>query len=88
VSNLNYNCPTYKSISAPEPHRQQEFEESRGILLRVHESEGFCIAIFAWGAVSLPGDLANRLRELIGQKIGILRLDGYHVRELEGDHAG
>lgn len=79
---LNYSCFEMKRLSEPEPRRQQELEECRGELLRVHEAEGFCVAIFAWGAVSLPGELVGRLRELVGRKIGILRLDGYHIREV------
>ena len=65
-----------------EPVRQAELDESRGQLLQVQEAEGQCIAIFAWGAVSLPGELADRLREFVGHKIGILRLDGWHIRDL------
>lgn len=77
-----YSCAEFKCISNPELHREREFEESRGVLLRIHESEGFCIAVFAWGAVSLPKEMAERLRELIGKRVSILRLEGYHVRDL------
>ena len=82
---MKYECFEYKSILETEPHRQQEFEESCGVLLQVHEAESFCIAVFDFGAISLPGELAARLSKLIGQKIGILRLDGYHVRRLDGE---
>ena len=77
------DCNTFKPISEDAPHRQQELEEARGQLLRVHEAEGQCIAIFSWGAVSLPGEMVERLRMLVGRKIGILRLDGkFHIREV------
>jgi hypothetical protein len=68
--------------------RLAELEEAVGILHQVTESEGFAIAVFAWGAISLPGEMSTRLRELINRKIAVLRLDGYHLRDLEAeDHA-
>ena len=82
-----HSCAEFKSISNPEPYHPQNLDESRGVLLRVHEAGGFCIAIFAWGAVSLPVELMGRLRELVGHKTGILRLDGWHVRNLEAEDA-
>jgi hypothetical protein len=79
-----YSCTEFKSISEPQPHFQQELEESRGILLRVYPKDGFCIAVYNFGAVALPLELEERLRELVGKKIAILRLDGcYCVRNLE-----
>jgi hypothetical protein len=30
--------------------------------------------------VLLPEELAEKLQALVGKRIGILRLDGYHVR--------
>jgi len=66
-------------------HHQRELEESRGQLLRVHEAEGQCIAVFPWGAVSLPGELEPKLREMIGREVACLRLDGkFHIREVVG----
>ena len=59
-----------------------ELEEARGTLLRVQEEDGFCTAIFEWGAVILPGEFKGKLTPLVGRKAGILRLDGYHIREL------
>jgi hypothetical protein len=65
------------------PHRQAELEESRGILLKVLESEGSCIAVYDFGAVSLPGEMAEQLRALIGHTIAVLRLSGqYRVQDL------
>jgi len=66
-----------------EPHHLRELEEARGVLLRLHEAEGRCIAIFAWGAVSFPGDLREMLADMVGRKCAILKLDGkYHFREV------
>ncbi len=72
-----------KRLSEPNPHFQQELEESRGILLRVYPKDGFCIAVYNFGAVALPLEMEERLRELVGKKIAILRLDDqYRVREV------
>ena len=77
---MNYDCFEYKS--SYEPRRLAELEESRGELIRVFENEGQCVAIFSWGAVSLPGELREELRALIGKPCAILRLTGFHVREV------
>jgi hypothetical protein len=87
VSNRNNACSEYKSILGTGPHRPQNLEENRGVLLQVTEREGFAVATFSHGAISLPGDLAARLRALVGKKIGILCLDGYYIRDLSEDHA-
>jgi hypothetical protein len=85
---MNNACSEYKFILGNGPHRPQNFEENRGVLLQVTELEGFAVAVFPHGAISLPGEFAAKLRELMGRKIGILCLDGYHIRDLEAeDHA-
>jgi hypothetical protein len=85
---MNNACSEYKSILGTGPHRPQNFEENRGVLLQVTELEGFAVAVFSHGAISLPGEFAAKLRELVGRKIGILSLDGIHIRDLEAeDHA-
>lgn len=66
-----------------DPRRLAELEESRGELIRVHEAEGQCIAFYPWGAVSLPVEMIERLRELVGRKCAVLRIDGrFLVRDL------
>ena len=73
-------------LSGSEPRRPQDGEENRGKLLRIQEAEGQCIAVYSWGAVALPGEMIERLRELVGQKCAILRIDGrFLVRNLEGE---
>jgi hypothetical protein len=80
---MSCDCNTFNPISEDAPHRLQGLEEARGVLLRVHETEGQCIAVFSWGAVSLPGEMVERLREHVGREMGILRLDGkFHIREV------
>ena len=78
-----YDCNVYKPISDTEPQRLQDLEEAVGTLLRVAELEGFAVAVFAWGAVSLPAEMAGKLHELVGKRVGIIRLDGqYRAREV------
>jgi hypothetical protein len=62
--------------------RLSDCEEARGQLLQVLEQNGFVIAVFSWGAVSLPDEFAARLRDLVGCKVGILNLCGYRLRAL------
>jgi len=79
------NVPEYKTI--PESHhRLADCEEARGQLLRVFESEGQCIATFAWGGCSFPGELQGELQALVGQEVAILRLDGrYHIQSVNNE---
>lgn len=76
-----YSVNPYKSILEA-PHRIQELEEARGGLLRVFEVEGQCVAVFEWGTVSLPAELQGELQALVGKTVAVLRLNGYHVREV------
>jgi len=63
-----------------EPRRLPECSEARDQLLRTFLKDGFCIAIFRFGAVALPEEMEPKLREMVGKEIGILRLDDkYHV---------
>ena len=70
-------------MTVHEAHRLRELEEARDLLLRVFLKDGFCIAIFRFGAVALPEELEPQLRELVGREIAVLRLGGYHVREVD-----
>jgi hypothetical protein len=70
------------SCTDAEPRRLQEFEEGRGLLIHVLEEPGYVVAHFEWGALALPGELAPQLRELIGKRVGVLRLDGYRIKTL------
>jgi len=66
-----------------EPHRLQELEEAQGELLRVFESEGQCVGVWAWGCCSFPEELREELEPMVGKTVCVLRLDGYHIREVE-----
>jgi hypothetical protein len=75
-SNLN--------VSETAPHHLQECEEARDHLIRVFMAQGFCIAVFKFGAVCLPPEMEPRIRNLVGRKCAILRLDGkFHIRNLD-----
>jgi hypothetical protein len=74
-SNLN--------LSDPEPHHLQELEEARDILIGVSMVQGYCVAIFKFGATSMPPEMEPKLRGLVGHRCAILRLDGkFHIRDL------
>ena len=77
------NTHEAKNFSAPS--RLPDCSEARGVLMSVFCRDGFAVASFSWGAVSFSEELEERLRELVGREICILRLDGrYHVREVVG----
>jgi len=63
-----------------EPRPLQDGHEARDLLTGILMKDGLCIAIFKFGAVALPPELEPRLRELVGRKTAVLRLEGYHVR--------
>lgn len=65
------------------PHRLGEMEEARGQLLRIFESEGQVVGVWAWGCCSFPAELREELTALVGQEIAVLRLGGrYYIREV------
>jgi len=80
---MNYAVSEFKAILEA-PRRLAELEEARGQLLRVFAKDGFCIAAFVWGCCSFPEELEGQLREMVGEEVAILRLDGsYHARAAE-----
>lgn len=82
---MYYNVLEFKSFHESQ-HRLAELEEAKGELLRVFEAEGQCIAVFSWGAVSLPLEVHNELAGMVGHEIAVLRLDGkIHIRGLGSD---
>lgn len=79
-----YPCSEHKSLSPSEPYRQRELEECRDILLRTFLKDGFCIAVFRFGAVALPEELEPQLAGFVGKDVCCLRLDSkYHVRAVD-----
>jgi len=87
---MNYDCITFKPFyknnhDAEAPHRLADYEEARGELLRVFESEGQCVTAFSWGCCSFPGEMIDELREMVGKTVCILRLDGKYYCRAVGD---
>lgn len=71
-----------KNLSEPSPRPLPDCYEARDLLLRTFMKDGFCIAVFRFGAVALPEDLEPRLREMVGKEVCCLRLDHkYYIRE-------
>lgn len=60
--------------------RLSELEEVLGGLHSVENTEIGLVAVIGKVSVLLPEELTGSLQGLVGKKIGILRLDGYHVR--------
>ena len=80
---MHYDVIGYKSILEA-PRRLRELEELRYVLLGVRVEDGQCIAKFPNGEFIFPEEMREKLSPLVGQEIGILRLDGkYHVRRLD-----
>ncbi len=56
-------------------YHMRPWDEVLGPALEVEEHDGYCLALIGKIPVYLPQDLASRLREAKGQRIGILRTD-------------
>ncbi len=74
-------------MNAHEAYRLSELEEVLGDLHSIETTDIGLVALISKIHVLLPVELADDLSSLIGKRIGILRLDGYHVREPEDGHA-
>ena len=77
-----YAVQQYKSI-LDTPRRLQEFEEQRHILLGIRTEDGQCIAKFPNCEFIFPSELREKLAPLVGRTVAVLRLDGYHIREVD-----
>ncbi len=73
-------------MTISEAYRLSELEEVLGELHSVEIEELGLVAVIGKITVLLPEELAEKLQALVGKRIGILRLDGYHVRCLEAKH--
>jgi hypothetical protein len=65
------------------PRHLHEFEELRYALLGIRDEDGQCIAKFPNGEFVFPPEMSEELVGMVGREIGILRLDGYHVRAVD-----
>lgn len=58
-----------------QPYHMRPWDEVLGPYLEVEEHDGYCLALIGEIPVILPKDMAARLTEAKGQRIGILRTD-------------
>ena len=63
-----------------EAYLQAELEEIVGDLHSIEIRDVGLIAIIGEISVLLPDELEEKLKSLVGRRVAILRLDGYHVR--------
>jgi hypothetical protein len=67
--------------------RLEELEEVLGDLHSADVNDIGLIAVIGRISVWLPNELEENLKGLVGQRVGILRLDGYHIRCLREKNA-
>jgi hypothetical protein len=67
-------------------YRLSELEEVLGDLHSVEVTDIGLIAVIGRISVCLLEELEEKLKVLVGQMVGILRLDGYHARCLENEN--
>ncbi len=66
-----------------EPYRMTELDEVLGPLHALDETDNGLVALIGKIHVLLPREMSPRLQEMMGQRIGILRYEGYRLRVLE-----
>ena len=71
------------TLNLPEAYRLSELEEVVGTLYSITATDIGLIAVVGKISVRLPYELEVKLKDSIGRKMAILRLDGYHVRSLD-----
>jgi hypothetical protein len=81
-------CSIWEAVALTihEVYRLSELEEVVGELNSVEITEISSVAAIGKISVWLPEELAVQLKGLIGRRVAILRLDGYHFRCLEGEN--
>lgn len=58
--------------------------EARGLLRSVEDDNGQCIAVFEFGNVGFPAEMAARLTPFVGRSIAVLRLDDeFYIRDVD-----
>jgi len=73
------------ALTANKVYRQAELEEVVGDLYSIEVTDLGLIAVIGKISVWLPEDLEEKLNGWIGRRVGVLRLDGYHLRCLGED---
>ena len=68
------------ALTLHEAYRLSEYEEVLGVLHSVENTDMGLIAVIGKISVLLSDELTENLLGLVGEKVAILRLDGYHMR--------
>jgi hypothetical protein len=69
-----------------QPYHMRPWDEVLGPALGVEEYDGHCLALIGKIPVILPQEMATRLVEAKGQRVGVLRTDfDYRLRVLEAE---
>jgi hypothetical protein len=69
-----------------EAYRPHEYGEILGVLHQIDAPmDGVIVALIGEIPTILPSELDASLQEFMGRRIGILRLDGYHLRCLDDE---
>ena len=81
-------CSIWEAVilTVHEAYRLSELEEVLGELHSVEITEIGSAAVIGKISVWLPEELAEQLKGMIGRRVAILRLDGYHFRCLDGEN--
>ena len=59
----------------------QDLEEGIGLLEHIKEHDGATLALFRGFSLLLPPELGPQLSDLVGSRVGILKIDGtYRIR--------
>jgi hypothetical protein len=62
-------------------YRLRAYEEALGILQELEEEEGYIRAKIGPVIIALPSEMGERLKPLVGQRIGVLRTEqDYRLR--------
>jgi hypothetical protein len=73
------------ALTVHEIYRLSELEEVLGELHSIEIIETGLVAVIGKVRILLPEEPAGQLEGLLGRRVAILRLDGYHVRCLDDD---
>jgi hypothetical protein len=70
-------------LTIHDAYRLSELEEVLGDLHCIKMTEIGLIAVIGKVSVQLPYELEGKLQGLVGRRVGVLKLEGYHVRYLD-----
>ena len=66
----------------------KSFEDTIGTLSEVADADGHKTATIGGVCVGVPEDIADKLRFLLGKRVGLLKTDdGFRIKISDGAHA-